>query len=173
MTGDTPKTERGWPWGRIILILSLSLNMLVAGLVAGTLLRDGPDRSSERRLEAADLGFGPYVAALGPEERRTLVQAARREGSGLREHRAKVRRQFEEMLTLLRAETLDVAALDRLLSEQQAALTDWQGIGQRLLVENLAQMDAAERAEYADRLDRLLRRRAPPGTDGDRPGSRD
>lgn len=173
MTGETPKTVHGWPWGRIILILSLSLNLLVLGLVAGTLLGGGPERAPDRRPEAADLGFGPYVAALEGEDRKILVQAARREGNGLREHRAQVRGQFEALLALLRAETLDVAALDRLLSEQQAALSDWQGIGQRLLIEHLSQMDEAERAAYADRLDRLLRRRPPPGTNGERPGPRD
>lgn len=173
MTGETPKTLRGWPWGRIILILSLSLNLLVVGLVAGTLLGGGPERAPDRRPEVADLGFGPYVAALEGDDRKMLVQAARREGNGLREHRAQVRGQFEALLALLRAETLDVAALDRLLSEQQAALSDWQGIGQRLLIEHLSQMDEAERAAYADRLDRLLRRRPPPGTNGERPGPRD
>ncbi len=172
MTGETPKTVRGWPWGRIILILSLSLNLLVVGLVAGTLLGGGPERAPDKRPEAADLGFGPYVAALEVEDRKLLVQAARREGNGLREHRAQVRRQFEELLTLLRADTLDVAALDRLLSQQQAALSDWQQVGQELLISNLSQMDAAERAAYAERLDRLLRRR-PPGANGERPASRD
>lgn len=169
MTGETPKTLRSWPWGRIVLILSLSLNLLIAGMVAGTLLRGEPERAPDRRPEVADLGLGPYVAALDAEDRKVLVLEARREGNGLRDHRARVRRQFEELLTLLRAETLDVAALDRLLSEQQAALTDWQEIGQRLLIEHLSQMEAAERAEYADRLDKVLRRRPPPGNGSDRP----
>ena len=53
---------------RIALGISVALNLLVVGLVAGALLRDGDPRARMVR----DLDFGPFTEALSPRDREAL-----------------------------------------------------------------------------------------------------
>jgi Heavy-metal resistance len=53
-------------WMRVALVLSLAVNLLVAGMAVGVALRGGPPETAVR-----DLGFGPFAAALSPADRDT------------------------------------------------------------------------------------------------------
>jgi hypothetical protein len=163
MAGETPGAAARAPrWMRVTLFASLAVNLLIAGLVAGALLRgpDAPDR--DRRPALDDLGLGPFVAALPLGDRVALGRDVRREAGAFRANREALRAQFETFLGMLRSEPFDAAAAAALITEQHEKLLERRGIGRDLLLERLAGMTAEERRAYADRLDRLLRRPPPP-----------
>ena len=102
---DTPEQrsgESGQPPRRtrrlvkVILTVSLTLNLLVLGLVVGAHVRDGHD---DRRFPppdrtiARDMGFGPFIGAFPREDRREIAQALReRSGPFLDNRQALVKR---------------------------------------------------------------------------------
>jgi len=152
--------KKSWPWGKIVLFVSLALNLLIAGLVAGAVL-NGP-RDRDRNPALRDLGFGPFVYALPRADRRELGDAMRRQAGAFRENRAEMRTSFEAFLSALRAEPFDPEALRRIVNDQQSRITERQNLGRQLLLERIEAMSVAERAAYAEELDRSLHRRARP-----------
>lgn len=154
MSDDTAKTPRRW--GRILLIGSLAFNLLIVGLIAGTLL-SGP-RDRDRNPLLRDLGFGPFVHALPRRSKIELTEALKREAGSLRDNRAELRRHFEAFLAALRADPYEPDETARLIADQRGRIGERQAIGQALLLEHIATMSAEERAAYADALDSALRR---------------
>ena len=143
-------------WGRVVLFVSLALNLLVVGVVAGALLGGPRDRDRDPALR--DLGFGPFVSALSRSDRAALRDGLRREAGALRENRAAMRAQFEDLLGLLRAEPYDHAAVRAHVEGQHARVSERMTLGRQLLLERIEAMEPAQRAAYADALDEALRR---------------
>ena len=154
MTEETTKTPRRW--GRYLLVGSLALNLLIIGVVAGTLL--GGPRDRDRNPLLRDLGFGPFVHALPKSSKNELTDALKREAGSLRDNRAELRKHFEAFLAALRADPYDPEEVARLIADQRNRIGERQVIGQKLLLEHIATMSAGERADYADALDSALRR---------------
>jgi uncharacterized membrane protein len=157
-------------WVKVVLVLSLGLNLAVLGVIAGAWL--SPDGPRQTRIDTAarDLGATPFVRALDPEDRRALFQAMRREAEPLRQNRDELRLRFEALLGALRADPFDPSEVQSLLALQRGAATERQMIGERLLVDQLAAMSPEARDAFADRLEDALRRG---GRDRDREDGRD
>ena len=64
---------------RIALAISVALNLAIAGLVAGAVLRN--HAPGGREDVARELGFGPFTEALSREDRRALRQRRSRSRS--------------------------------------------------------------------------------------------
>ena len=146
---------------RFLLIASLALNLLVAGVVVGGLVSKGGDgprggNSVDRGLR--DIGNVPFVMALDPEDRKELAQAMGLRRDRLRENRERLRTRFEAVLDVLRADPFEPDALSTLLADQRATLFERQQLGEDLLIGRLKDMTVEQRAAYADRVDRSLRR---------------
>ena len=154
MSEETAKAPRRW--GRILLIGSLAFNLLIVGVVAGTLI--GGPRDRDRNPILRDLGFGPFVHALPRSSKIELTDALKREAGSLRDNRAELRAHFEDFLAALRADPYDPEEVARLIASQRGRIGERQAIGQRLLLEHIATMNAEERADYADALSSALRR---------------
>ena len=170
---ETPESRAApagavWPrWTKILLFSSLALNLLVAGMVAGAVLRaelggaGGPGRADRAdRAEPAvmrELGYGPYLRALTPQQRRDLSRAIRERSGDLRANRQELRRQMETLLEALRSSPFDAELVARILAAQQRKLFEQHEIGLRILLSGLEQMSDEQRAAYADRLERVLR----------------
>ncbi|MEO0678101.1 MAG: hypothetical protein AAFZ02_11155, partial [Pseudomonadota bacterium] len=77
--------------GRVLLYLSLAVNLLVVGLVVGALVSGGEKLRDRRPPSAGEAGFGPVFAALEPEDRRAsrAGRAALCSGSGASGGRAR------------------------------------------------------------------------------------
>lgn len=153
---DTNPIKKRRNWIRITLVLSLALNLLVAGLVIGALLHGPRDR--DRNPALRDLGYGPFVAALPRGDRDEMHQAMTREAEAFRANRDQMRAMFEGFLGALRAQPYDPDALRRIVMDQQTKVAERQELGRELLLDRINAMDAAERVTYADALDRSLRR---------------
>jgi hypothetical protein len=149
-------TRKAPRWMKITLALSLAVNLLVAGVVIGAIAAGGP--GGERIAAVRDLGRTPFVIALDPKDRRAVARALRAEGEGFLANRRELKERFEEVLTLLRAETFDRAAVEALIAEQREFAVGRQVMGERVVLDRLSEMSVADRRAYADRLDKSMRR---------------
>ncbi len=139
---------------RLLLLVSLAFNLLIVGLVAGALLSRGDHRAPRFALD-----LGPYARALDPEDRREVAQKMRRDGEfhppGPRTRRANL----EAFMAALTAEPFDIGAVSELLEAQRGQLSRLTEAAHDAFVAHLAEMSAADRAAFAERLSQDLRGR--------------
>ena len=140
---------------RIALVVSVALNLLVAGFLVGDWLDRGPHRDA--RLRGAG-PMAPFAAAMSPEDRQALLAGLREAGEGARRGPQEFRARLATLLDTIRAEPFDAARLRDLLAGQRAAAVARQEAGERLLVDRITGMTAEERAAYADRLEAVFAR---------------
>lgn len=150
-------------WMRALLIVSLSFNLLVLGLVAGAKWggdRDhGFDARGPNRGAIRDLGFAPLAGALNREDRR-LIGKALREGSGsFADHRKVLAVEFQSMLAALRADPFDPDMLRALMGQQSERLSQRGQIMRSTLIDRLSQMSDEDRHALADRVEKSVRKR--------------
>ncbi len=141
---------------KIVLIVSLAVNLLVVGIVAGALLAGSHHRD---RTALRGLGYAPFVRALPDEDRMALHEALERDADSFRDNRAELRAQFEAFLTALRSDPFEAEEVERLFAEQRDRILERQLLGQGALLERIAAMSPEGRIAYADELDRKLKRR--------------
>ncbi len=153
---STPKRKGNQRWVKIVLFVSLTINLLVVGLVIGALI-SGPH--GRDRTELRGLGYGPFVRALPKEDRSALHEALARNADSFRNNRAELRAQFEALLMALRTEPFDAAEVERLFAEQRDRILERRQLGQDSLLERIIAMSPQDRATFADALDRKFRRR--------------
>ena len=153
-TSPTPPHApiRGWIKG--LLFASLAVNLVVAGLVIGAVLRHG-DMMGHRTDRAAQFG-GPYTSALSREDRRAIWQQMRAMPDEGRPDRAGIRAEFAAVVAALRAEPYDPGLVRDIVGRQFAAGMARQQAAQALLLERIEAMTPAERAAFADRLSTRL-----------------
>lgn len=153
---DGAKTRK-WSWTRVLLVVSLALNLLVAGAVAGAFLSGGKDRGGDRRAESR-LPMGPYARAFPKEDRAELRRAFEARKPWFDEQRTALRGAAEELVQVLRAEPFDPVALRAVLARQTEKQTEIRAEGQKIFAERLVAMTNAQRQRFADRVEKGLRR---------------
>lgn len=157
MNGETQhQTGRGV---RIALLVSLALNLLVVGAMAGAFLRKGgPEARMDRGPGASSYGM-PYMRALSKDDRRLVGESIRARGLDRKEQRAVRRALFAEGLSALRADPFQPEALRAALEKQVAAATKGLQVSQEAWFDHVVAMTPQARAAYADRLEEGLNRR--------------
>jgi uncharacterized membrane protein len=149
---DMPKTPpapmRGWI--KVLLFTSLAVNLAVAGLAIGAVLRHG-DMMGHRADRAGQFG-GPYTSALSREDRRAIWQQMRSMHGEGRPDRASIRADFAAVVAALRADPYDPGQVRDIVGRQFEAGLALQQAGQALLLDRIEAMSPAERAAFADRL---------------------
>lgn len=149
-------------WVRILLAVSLAANLLVFGSVVGAHLRYGadaridgplPDRSVLR-----DLGYAPFIDALPREQRRALGAALRSRSGSFAANREALAQELATVLEVLRADPFAPETLIAVLDQQSARIDARVRAGRALLLEQIKEMSAAERRDFADRLEAAFRR---------------
>ncbi len=158
MTDETPKPSQGMkPWLRVVLVLSLALNLLIVGTVVGAMFTWSNWKSHHG--SRMDLSAGPMTRALSREDRRAIgkhMRDAYRKGQGARpDHRSEMR----GLVADLRADPFDPVPVKDRLERRRAGFEDRMELGLALLLERLTQMQPEERAAYADRLETVLNKR--------------
>lgn len=146
-------------WVKVLLALSLALNVAVLGIVAGAALKfhrggvamDGP----------GGMSFGPFSDALTQDQRRALFRDLSKDGSGLRDMRRELRADMDRVLTTLRATPFDPQAFRSAIEQQNNRLAARVDQGREGLIDLIEAMTDAERADFAAKLERRLRDRKP------------
>jgi uncharacterized membrane protein len=151
---NTDKKPRNWM--RIVLVISLGLNLAVVGMVAGFAFA-GDKRSPQR----FDLTVGPLTRAMDDNARTSVREALRESGVFDRADRNSIRVDMMALVALLRADDFDAAAFQEVLGRQRARLQAGQDTVLRVVTDQINTMTAQDRAAFADRLERQLRRGPP------------
>ncbi|MGD9864339.1 MAG: periplasmic heavy metal sensor [Pseudodonghicola sp.] len=150
MTDTDRKPPRMRPWLRVLLGVSLALNLLVAGLAVGAAIRFGG--GPERVRPPMPLGALLY-RELPREDRKTL----RDRNLGAREERAARRRaDAEELNAALRAVPFDQARIEAFLTRDAARQAGLEEAMRHAWLARVAAMSDADRAAYADRLQQAM-----------------
>lgn len=143
---------------RIAFGVSLALNLLVLGVVAGTILRDPPPPARDRGF-----AFSPVEGALSPEDRRGVRHAFRDRARDFDINWRDMRGEIDRIVTLLRADPYDPSAMDVILNAQRERGARIMALGQEIVGERLSGMTPEERRIFADRLEGQMKR--PPKSD--------
>jgi uncharacterized membrane protein len=140
---------------KVLLAVSLAINLGVLGLVGGAALRGAGDRG---RPDVRDIGFGPFTEALSPQDRQELRRAFLRDGGNPRAMRQMMRSQVGTLLQVMRSEPLQEADLRAVFSQFQQRWQERLDLGQRLLADRIIAMSPDDRARFADRLEEVMAR---------------
>jgi uncharacterized membrane protein len=138
---------------RVLLFVSLALNLLVAGLVLGdilTLTGGGPGRGPR----PAELALGPVARALDEDDRRAILDSLRGDPDLRPLGRGEVETGLRELATTLRADPFVPDAFRAALTMQNRLVIDAQAAVQGALLTQVEVMSPEERAAFADRLER-------------------
>ena len=159
MTETTPDTPKRRRWLVPLLFVSLAVNLLVVGVVAGAMFSpDGPRHwgGEDHRALRGVVGE-PFFRALPVRERRALVRDAAANHDRMRESRASLQERLDAFLMAIRSDPFDADQVARLLADQRQAAIGRQELGEELLLNRLAGMSAEDRASYADALEERLK----------------
>lgn len=155
-TGADPVPSSGAPrWMKVLLAVSLAMNLGVLGLVGGAALRGAGDRA---RPDMRDIGFGPFSDALSSQDRQELRRAFLQDGGNPRAMRRMMRDEVGTLLQVLRTDPLQEAALRNALGQVQQLGQERLVLGQRLLADRIVAMSPQDRARFADRLEQITAR---------------
>ncbi|HCQ66250.1 MAG TPA: hypothetical protein DIU07_14350 [Rhodobacteraceae bacterium] len=153
---DAPEPRRS-VWPRLLLVASLTLNVLVLSVVAGAHVRDGRDGRRAPPPDRAMLregGFMPFFDAMPREARKRTAEAFREKTGGGKPDRAALAADFRGFVGALRAEPFAAEALAAVLEAQHDRAGARVSAGHTILVEQIAAMTPAERAGFADALEK-------------------
>lgn len=144
-------------WVRLVLFVSLALNLGVLGMVGGALL----GRAGHERAEFAvrDIGFGVFTEALEEEDRQALRRAYGQARPNIRADRRAMRNDFQTLLAALRADPFDAEGLRAVLQGAADRIAQRQALGQTVLMGRVEGMTPTARAALANRLEQSLKRR--------------
>lgn len=147
-------------WIRPVLFVSLAINLLVVGAVAGIFLRHDPSARERGAYSKPlrDLGYGPFGSAFSKSDRYEIGRAMLARDGDLKTNRDEVRQQFLGLLGLLRATPYDADAVQEIVESQRSKLNERQIIGQQVFLDRINAMSDKERASFARRLEKSLRR---------------
>lgn len=137
---------------KALLVLSLTGNLVVIGIVAGHAIRDSDRKHGVDRQIA-------WILRLVPDNRRQMAEAefapVHDAIVAAREDR---RRQLDQVVAIIRTEPFEKATLAQSLDALGSMRTDRRDAVRQALVSILARFTPAERATFADRLEDSMQR---------------
>jgi uncharacterized membrane protein len=146
---DEQDNWRNWNWTKILLVVSLGLNLAIAGVVVGSVLGhrggDRPDRFSGG-------GFRPYLAALPDSQREQVRTHFLGRHDEMEARRRELRRAGRQVHEAIAADPFDPAVLDLAFSRQRSVYDSIAASGHAALIEILEGMPAADRARFIENL---------------------
>ncbi len=151
------------PWLRVLLGVSLALNLLIVGLMGGAMVMRG--KWQEHHKTRLEMMGGPMTRALSREDRRAMGREMRQNFGNRQTMHEEMRAGMEDLIADLKAVPFEAQAVANYMAGHHAEFNARLEQGQALLLQRLTKMDDAERAAYADRLLTVLQQ----GRHGDKP----
>ena len=159
--GEKPGWRQAPSWMKLLLIVSLSVNVAIAGVVGGSAIRHWQKGvasgkwQNEPGLNRQQTRFLRMVPDARREEARAILLAGQEDYEAARET---MRAAQQTLVEAIRQEPLNPERLDAALAERRQASGRMWGIGYEQMAEIVRRLDAAERAELAKRLEERTRR---------------
>ena len=147
------KPMRGWI--KILLAVSLALNMMVIGAV-GAAMYSFKFRGGDHGPRSAN--YGPYSRALSREDRKEIGRELRKELKSFNAQKPAKRDAYLALQAALEADVYDKETVHKLIIGHQKFGLKRQEIAQRLFLEHLDSMTPDERRKYSKRLERAVKR---------------
>lgn len=150
---DNPKKQPRQLW-RVVMVLSLALNIAVVGAVAGLAISGRINDGPPQRLM---FDFGPVSRALDPSDRREIGHKMRRNGA--RPHdRDEQRAKLSDLAAALRSEPFNVERVAQELNAFNSRSEKVQQDAQAAFLAHLASMSKEARVRLADRIEAGLQK---------------
>ncbi len=137
---------------KILLVMSLAMNLLVIVAVGTMALRHGHHKHGHWGRG------GNLTRALSDEDRQIIAQKMRDARGDRQAAKAAHQQRKAEMLSILRADPFDSTKFTELLEAKQTHTQKRMQLAQTLFLERLTEMSKAERMAYADRLEAQMQR---------------
>lgn len=152
----TEKVKTGCSrWVKGLLVVSLGVNLLIAGTAIGIAYRSAPP--PERSPDAvAFLSF-----ALPKEHRNALREQLISRRSELHANRAEIAGMRAEMISALQADPFEISDVETILQRQRDRFLNLGELAHNALLERIASLTPEERAIYVESLKKGDRRRRP------------
>jgi len=138
---------------RILLGLSLALNLLVVGAVVGVIVKGSPSNRGPSGVRETAL---PYVGAFELEDKRAMRQEMRARLPKRQETRAAMDAGYREFVEVVRSEPFDSTRATKVMEDQFERAGQFQRVGREVSIERISEMSPEKRAAYADRLEYRL-----------------
>lgn len=151
MTPDEPVRLRSPAWMKLLLILSLTANLVVIGVVAGHALRHDKRRDGQHRAVE-------WILRLVPEDRRALAEAHFAEAQAALEAADDAGPQVAAILAAIRAEPYDPSAVEVAMAGYGSVRAERWAVLRERIATLLAQLTPEERVGFADRLQERMER---------------
>jgi uncharacterized membrane protein len=152
---DAPKPETTGRLVKLLLVVSLGINLAIGGLALGLWAFDKPKRPQSPDA-VAFLTF-----ALPQEHRDALRKQLVSRRAELRSNRAAIRDLRLKMIEALQAEPFDITAVADILERQRARFLTLGELAHSALLERIGMLTPEERALYVESLKRRERRPRP------------
>ena len=150
----TENTGTGRIW-KLVLVLSLGINLAIGGLVLGVWAFDKPRRPASPDAVA----FLTY--ALPKEHRDALREQMVSRRGELRANRAALGDLRRQMIPALQAEPFDITVIEGILKQQRRHFLALGELAHSALLERIRQLSPEERAIYVESLKNQARRVRP------------
>jgi len=155
MTDIAHKPKRIW---RVVLVLSLALNLVVIGIGVGF-----ATRFHARNDAPPPAVFGSvYLRALSHESRRSLgdeMRMTRKDHAQKHGRNSENNYGYDRAIQILNATPFEPQALRAIMLEQEKVSSEHLAEARDLLLNHLTQMDDDDRQEYAEEIVEILNRR--------------
>jgi uncharacterized membrane protein len=148
-------------WMKMLLIVSLSANVAVIGLIGGNAIRhwqqetDSGKLQNEPGLDRRQTRILRMVPEVRQDEARVILLGRQGEYQTARETMLTANMALADSI---RQEPLDHERVTAALAERRAASSQMWGIGYEQIVEIARGLDASDRAELANRLEERTKR---------------
>ncbi len=150
MSEQTTTQPKGTPrWVKIALIVSVAVNLGIAGVIGGAALRAPEIRHN--KVEAPE-GVAMLARAMPPAHQRELREELRNRRGDLRPDREELRSLRDRFIVALRAEPFDIDAVNAVFADQRAMLSKLTAAGHESVIEQIEKMSQKDRERYIQRL---------------------
>lgn len=136
-------------WFKFVLIISLALNLGIAGILVGTALRAPETRRSH--VESPE-GVAMLARAMPHAHQRELRETLRTQRDDLRPDRQELQNLRQRFVAALRAEPFDIDAVSETFTAQRLVLDQLTASGHAAVIEQIEKMTPEERENYIRRL---------------------
>ncbi len=152
---DTPMPKNSGRLIKLLLLVSLGINLAIGGLAVGLWAFDKPKRPPSPDA-VAFLTF-----ALPQEHREALRRQLVSRRAELRSNRAAIRNLRLQMIEALQAEPFDITSIADMLERQRSRFLSLGELAHSALLERIDMLTPEERAIYVETLKKRQRRPRP------------